>query len=93
MINWNKKLQAPGVRLVVLVRTPLGLMERDATVGDMRMMLRTQGLDLTTSEALSWGTKFPAEASHLTRICLLQQRLADLRYRLRHHPRLRRASP
>lgn len=93
MINWNKKLQAPGMRLMVLTRTPQGLVERSATFLDLRNLLLVQGLDLTTSEALAWGTKFPAEAANLTRICLLQQRIADLRHRLRQNSRLRRVTP
>ena len=82
MINWNKKLVAPGVQLMVLVQTPAGAMERVATLHDARQILRDVGLDVTTSESVDWGELYPLRATHLTRICMLQQLIADLQNRL-----------
>lgn len=93
MINWNKKLQAPGVAMVAIVRTSRGDIRRLVTVSDAHEILSQHGLTITTAESVNWGTRYPAEASHLTRICILQQRIADLRHRLRSARAGRRALP
>lgn len=82
MIDWSKKLRGHGVRLLVRVRTPTGTVDRPATLRDLRELLADNGLEVTNS-AVDWSSTYPGHAEHLDRICLLQRRVADLRYRLR----------
>lgn len=83
MINWNEKVAMPGAKLVLITKTALGHVRRDVTLREARQILLANGLNVTTKEAVEWGTQYPHEAANLTRICLLQQRIADLRHRLR----------
>lgn len=89
MIDWDKKLQVPGVRLVVFTRTAHGVVERMASVLDVQKILLPSGLEVTTRDAVDWSDSYPGKAEHITRICLLQQRVSDLRHRLRQRSRLR----
>jgi hypothetical protein len=50
-----------------------------STIGELREFLLTQGLDITTTEAMDWGTEYPHAAADITRICELEQQLADLK--------------
>lgn len=52
-----------------------------STIGELRDFLLTIGLDITTSDAQSWGLNNPIEADHITQICQLEQQLADLKAR------------
>jgi hypothetical protein len=88
MIDWNKKLRGHGVRLLVRVHTPSGTVDRAATLRDLRQMIADEGLEVTASE-VDWRQDYPGRSAHINRICLLQQRVSDLRYRLRHRPRTR----
>lgn len=56
--------------------------EFHATVSDIREALRPLGLDVTSKDALDWGTKYPGVARDLNRICELQQEIADLQHEL-----------
>lgn len=70
--------EVPGV--VILNSDPDG--EFIATVSDLREALAPLGLDITTIDALAWNTDYPAKARNITRICELQQEIADLLYQL-----------
>ena len=61
--------------------------EFDATVADLREALRPLGLDVTSKDALDWGTKYPGVARDLNRICELQRELADLQHELGINPK------
>jgi hypothetical protein len=50
-----------------------------STVGELREFLLTQGLDISTSDAVDWAVRYPDQAAHVTRICELEQQLADLK--------------
>ncbi len=52
--------------------------EYDATVADLREMLRPLGLDITTKDAVDWGTPYPHEAADINRIIELQQGVDEL---------------
>jgi hypothetical protein len=76
----------PGV--AIYTEDQIGVtQEYDATVADLREMLRPLGLDVTTKDALDWGTKYPGVARDLNRICELQQELADLQHELGINPK------
>lgn len=69
--------------------------EFNATVADLREALAPLGLDITTLDALAWNTDYPAKARNITRICELQQEIADLLYHLGIEPvsRVRTGQP
>lgn len=83
MIDWNAKLREPLPRILLRTETQAGRIDRPATVRDIREFLLPLGLDLVTKDALNWGTRFIRQARNLTRICELQQRVADLQHLLR----------
>lgn len=83
MINWKAKLQDPRPRVLLRTQTDEGHVDRPATLADVREFLQAVGLDLTTRDALAWGTRFVKQAKGLTRICELQQRVSDLQHLLR----------
>jgi hypothetical protein len=56
--------------------------EYDATVADLREMLRPLGLDITTERALNWGIANPIQAAHIDTIIELQQETDELRAQL-----------
>lgn len=56
---------------------------RVVTIGELRDLLLTLGLDLTTNDALDWGTEYPHAAEDITRICELEQQLADLQLEMK----------
>jgi hypothetical protein len=56
--------------------------EYEATVADLREALRPLGLDITTRDAVNWGTPYPHEAADITKICELQQGVDELRAHL-----------
>lgn len=60
------------------VQLPLGTI----TVEQLRALLVPLGLDITTKEAVDWGTELPAKARNVTRICELEQQIADLQLAL-----------
>jgi hypothetical protein len=65
----------PGVYIEIADRPDDGF---QATVGDLREALKPLGLDVTTVEAVDWGTSYPHAAQDATRICELQQEVDDL---------------
>lgn len=69
---------------------------RPATLQDLRDALTPIGLDISTSEAVDWSVEYPDRALHVTRICELQQQIADLQHELNAShalpPELKRAS-
>lgn len=83
MNNWETKLRQPLPKILLRTETRTGHIDRPATVRDIREFLLPLGLDLITQDALSWGTRFIRQARTLTRICELQQRVADLQHLLR----------
>lgn len=54
---------------------------RPATLQDLRDVLAPLGLDVTTKDAEDWDIQYPEQANNITRICELEQQLADLRAR------------
>ena len=55
-----------------------GLSRHFATVQDLRDILLPLGLEITTSEAISWDTQYPQQARNITRICELNQQIETL---------------
>jgi hypothetical protein len=56
--------------------------EYDATVADLREMLRPLGLDITTKDAVDWGIDYPRAAINVNRIIELQQEADELQDQL-----------
>jgi len=54
---------------------------RPATLQDLRDALAPFNLDVTTVNAVDWGTEYPHAAEDINRICELEQQLAELRAR------------
>lgn len=52
------------------------------TVEQLRALLVPLGLDITTKEAVDWGTDYPHAAEHATRICQLTQEAEELTTRV-----------
>lgn len=61
--------------------------EYDATVADIAEMLKPLGLEITTIDAVDWSSDYPGSAAAATRICLLQQEIADLQHELGINPK------
>ena len=55
-----------------------GAHERIATLQDIQEYLGQFGLEITTSDAVDWGTNYPHAAADIALICDLQQRLDTL---------------
>ena len=56
--------------------------EYEATVADIAEALKPLGLEITTIDAVNWGTPYPHEAENITKICELQQGVDELRAHL-----------
>lgn len=54
----------------------------EATVGDLVEALLPLGLEITTKDAVNWASDYPGSAEAATRICELQQEIADLQHEL-----------
>lgn len=63
--------------VIITVEDPDG--EFHATVSDIAEALKPLGLEITTIDAVDWGTDYPHAAEHATRICELQQEADELR--------------
>lgn len=55
-----------------------GYPDIEPTVAQLRELLKPLGLDITTTEAVDWGTDYPQAAQNANRICDLQSQLDEL---------------
>jgi hypothetical protein len=82
MPDWNEPLRAGQHAVIVKIQTPTGTSERPAVLQDLRDALLSLGLEVTTSDAVDWSDAYPHRAEDITRICELEQQLADLKRQL-----------